>query len=59
MHTMRHSCSWEPTVECSPKSPAQKLVQFDLPNLDDLGDALQLPTDLAGFLEWPEDATTE
>ena len=38
------------------KSPAQKLVWFDLPNLDDLGNALQLPTDLAGFLKWPKDA---
>ena len=28
-------------------------------NLDDLGDALQFPTDLAGFLKWPEDATNE
>ena len=35
----------------------QKQVQLNLAY--DLGDALQLPPDLAGFLEWLEDATNE
>ena len=34
-----------------------KQVQFDL--ADDMGNAPQSPPDLAGFLEWPEDATNE
>ena len=45
MCTARCSYSWEPTVKYSSKSPAQKLVMFDLPNLDDLGNAQQLLTD--------------
>ena len=34
-----------------------KQVQFDL--TDNMGDAPQLPPDMASFLEWPEDATNE
>ena len=43
----------------SPKSPTQKVVHFDLTNLDDLGNSLQMPLDLAGFLKWPEGAADE
>ena len=58
VYTMGHSCSTqESTVECLPRSPMQKQVQFDL--ADDLDDAPQLCTDLAGFLTLPEDATNE
>ena len=41
------------TIKCS--APAQKHVHLNL--ADNLGDALQLPTDLPSFLKWPEEAT--
>ena len=44
----------ESTDACSPKSLAQKVVWFDLKNLDDQGNSPQLPADMAGFLKWPE-----
>ena len=44
---------------CLPKSPVQKVVWFDLMSQDDLGDSPQMPTNLAGFLEWPEGAADE
>ena len=57
-HTTRCSSSTqESMVECLLRSTMQKHVQFDI--ADELGDTPQLPTDLAGFLEWPEDATDE
>ena len=57
-HTAGHSCSpQESLVECPPRSPMWKQVQFNL--ADNLGNELQLPPDLAGFLEWPEDATDD
>ena len=49
----------ESTVACSPKSPTQKQVWFNLPSKDDLGNSLQLSTNLAGFLKHPEGATDE
>ena len=47
------------TVACSSKSPAQKLVQFDLLNQDDLGNSPQLPMNMTSFLERPKGATNE
>ena len=50
-HTAWHSWSpQESTVACLPKSPTQKQVWFNFQSQDDLGDSLQLPTNLAGFL---------
>ena len=58
MITTGHSHSpQESMVKCPCRTPKWKQVWFDL--ADDLGDALQLPNDLAGFLEWPEDAINE
>ena len=43
------------TLMCLPPDPAQRQVSFNLP--DDLGNTLQLPTDMVSFLG--EDATDE
>ena len=60
MHTTRHSPSPQESLhECLPRSLIQRQVWLDLPNLGDLGDALQLPTDLASFLKQSEDAINE
>ena len=55
-------CSHPPqklTVACLPKNPAQKLVQFNLTNQDDLGDSPQLPMNLTSFLEGPGGTANE
>ena len=60
MHTVRCSHSHqESTALFSPKSPAQKLVWFNLMGQDDLEDSPQLSSDLTSFLEWPEGAADE
>ena len=44
-------------AEHSPQGPAQKKVWFNL--MDDLGEVLQLPPNMASFLGQQEDATDE
>ena len=55
-------CSHSPqklTVACLPKSPAQKLVWFNLMNQDDLCNSPQLPMNLTSFLIWSGSAANE